>query len=578
MHRSCVVQLILLVAWLGGCAVEVAGAAPPSPRLFFSDLDSGPKTGNTDTSLGQTAGEDGVLVSVWGTFLGRAHDDARVLVNGAEAARIYYWGDAVPPYSPAKLNNGIQHMQLVVFQVSHRALNGPGQITVTVKGVRSNPIPFTIRPGRIFFVSTSGRDSSSGTWRGPWRTIQYAKDQLAPGDTLYVRDGVSQLSSEEGAAVMVRKSGSPGSPMALVAYPGAQVTIGSPTTDAINGYISDSAGPAVYWTFAKLTLVGQVTTVNMRTGFRLAGSNISAPRASAADGTVATGGGGSHIAILGNEFTNCGDAKSISLYHVVYISAERTDSGARLPSVTSREVAWNYFHDNLANRAINIYSQGARSSFLDGNSVHDNLIVNQRGDGILLGWYTTGDTWVYNNVLINVGLGPAFVDGPGSAYTCLDVRAGHDELGKSGTTLHIHHNTFYGCGWAPSDVPNETGALAFVNTKNYTLDVHNNIIFSSLPYVTPEVYTNRKDVPPLDPAGFSHNLWFGAGHAPAFDSESVNVDPQFVDATRGDLHLSASSPAAGRGTIEGGRLTIDFDGRPRPANGAADLGAFQSAP
>ena len=100
----------------------------------------------------------------------------------------------------------------------------------------------------------------------------------------------------------------------------------------------------------------------MRTGFRLVGSNVSAPNGSAADGTVATGGGGNDIAILGNEFANCGNEKSISLYHVVYISADRTDSGARLPTVTNREIGWNYFHDNLANRAINIYSQGTRSS------------------------------------------------------------------------------------------------------------------------------------------------------------------------------------------------------------------------
>src|SRR6185437_6816877 len=172
---------------------------------------------------------------------------------------------------------------------------------------------------------------------------------------------------------------------------------------------------------------------------------------------------------LGNEFANCGNDKSISLYHVVYISADRTDSGARLPAVTNREIGWNYFHDNL--------------------------IVNQRGDGILLGWYTTGETWVYNNVVINAGLGPAFVDGPGSAYTCLDIRAGHDERGQGGTRLHIHHNTFSGCGWAQSDVPNETGAIAFVASQNYTLDVHANIIHSTTPYVIPEVYTNRKHVP-----------------------------------------------------------------------------------
>jgi hypothetical protein len=63
--RSSVLPLVLLVAWLGVRAVPEALAASPPPRLFFSDLDSGPKSGNTDTSLGQTAGQDGAIVSIW---------------------------------------------------------------------------------------------------------------------------------------------------------------------------------------------------------------------------------------------------------------------------------------------------------------------------------------------------------------------------------------------------------------------------------------------------------------------------------------------------------------------------------
>jgi hypothetical protein len=115
---------------------------------------------------------------------------------------------------------------------------------------------------------------------------------------------------------------------------------------------------------------------------------------------------------------------------------------------------------------------------------------------------------------------------------------------------------------------------------SYTVDVHSNIIHSALPYVTPEVYTNRKDVPALDARGFSHNLWFGAGPEPAFDVESVNADPQFADPKVGDLRLGPSSPAIGRGAVAplSSRLATDFDGRPRPSNRAADLGAFQRAP
>jgi len=32
-------------------------------------------------------------------------------------------------------------------------------------------------------------------------------------------------------------------------------------------------------------------------------------------------------------------------------------------------------------------------SFIQQHRVHDNVIVNQRGDGIMLGYYVTGDNW-----------------------------------------------------------------------------------------------------------------------------------------------------------------------------------------
>jgi hypothetical protein len=41
-------------------------AAAGEPILCFTDVTSGPRTGNSDTSLGQIAGADGAIVTVWG--------------------------------------------------------------------------------------------------------------------------------------------------------------------------------------------------------------------------------------------------------------------------------------------------------------------------------------------------------------------------------------------------------------------------------------------------------------------------------------------------------------------------------
>jgi len=67
------------------------------PVLNFSDLTSGPKIGNSGTSRNGTADKDGVIVTVWGAGLRGAQGTSKVFINGAEAAKVYYWGSAEPP-------------------------------------------------------------------------------------------------------------------------------------------------------------------------------------------------------------------------------------------------------------------------------------------------------------------------------------------------------------------------------------------------------------------------------------------------------------------------------------------------
>jgi hypothetical protein len=63
---------------------------------------------------------------------------------------------------------------------------------------------------------------------------------------------------------------------------------------------------------------------------------------------------------------------------------------------------------------------------------------------------------------------------------------------------------------------------------------------------------------------------------------SINSDPLFLDATNGDLHLQAGSPAldAGDQTLFPAGVTTDLDGNPRVDGGNVDMGAyeFQSIP
>ena len=80
-----------------------------------------------------------------------------------------------------------------------------------------------------------------------------------------------------------------------------------------------------------------------------------------------------------------------------------------------------------SNRAINIYSEQEYSAYIQQHRVHDNVIVNQRGDGIMLGYYVTGDNWLYNNLIVNAGLGPEWSDDAVVSY-----RRAHQHRSRDG--------------------------------------------------------------------------------------------------------------------------------------------------
>jgi hypothetical protein len=73
----------------------------------------------------------------------------------------------------------------------------------------------------------------------------------------------------------------------------------------------------------------------------------------------------------------------------------------------------------------------------------------------------------------------------------------------------------------------------------------------------------------------ANNLFFGIGAAPsgAYTTESLNIDPRFVNLWKKDFHLTAASPARGRGSDTG--ICCDMDGVAHGGSSGRDLGAFQ---
>lgn len=562
--RAVLISYILAsIPWMLGTAVARSWAA--APVLYFSDITSGPRSGNGDTSGGQVSGQNGAIVTVWGVNLGSDQGTSKIYCNGAEAVHYYTWGNATGPSNLSKFHQ----MQVVSFAVSGQSTEGNGTIYAIVNGVKSNALKFTVRDGNIYFVSTKGNDSSgTGSWSKPWRTIPGGVRNLVAGDILYVGNGVNQTTETDySACVNLGRDGTKTEPIAVIVYPGATSRVGSNTLErAFFNYSWDDNAYTTYWVVSRFTITTRSIGVATGRGCRVIGNYITAPQGDGMDGAINIE--GSDVFALGNELYKVGRSSCSKLYHGIYGKGVRLDDPPRAPTETNREIAWNYIHDCQCNRAINIYNEQPYAAFLEKHRVHDNVIVNQHGDGIMLGYYVTGKNWIYNNLIVKAGMGPEWPD-DASYHTGIRINAGHED--RRTAQIYCYQNTLYGCGWAGAADPASSGHLLVSPEAISTgtrVDFKNNIVYS-----TGEPYMASESV--SLPSGAYRNAWFGDGGAPSWDTSAINSDPRFVSTAGSDFRLQTGSPCRDSGSKLAPAVR-DLLGIVRPQGSGVDLGVYES--
>jgi hypothetical protein len=523
-------------------------AAADHPVLFFSDLESGPDSGGEN---GQ-----GAFVTVWGRSFGATRGTSAVTVGGGVAAAYPVWSDT-----------------RVTFQLGGAA--STGSIVLTTPSGSSNALPFTVRSGSIYFVSTTGSDGNDGSLAHPWATVVHAKNTMAAGDITYLMEGVTATTEENAsAAVAIERGGEQARPLALAAYPGARATIGSTALEYGVRALGDDVGD---WVIAGLVLRGQIEAAEVG-GFgsrrwRIVGNDISCPVGDGQTGCF-TAALASHVAFLGNTVHDVGAQSSpqpSKQYHAVYFTTDTNHV----------EVGWNHIHSNRTCRALQFHSSPLcipdcgptdTTGFNQYDLVvHDNLIHGDACDGIVFATVdpAQGPVRAYNNVIYDVGRGPSPPDGDAN-YTCIYVSGGTN-TGPDGTgVVEVFNNTLFDCG-ARALLPGAIGDEGMIGRAPYSsglvLRLVDNVVLarSGEPYVSPSSDTTLIQG--------SNNLWFGSGAAPTFLSANVNADPQFTNLAGFDFHLGPASPALNTGIPTA--ATRDFDGVTRPQGTAFDLGAFE---
>jgi hypothetical protein len=529
----------------GGTSGSTGFAPITGLSLFFSDLTSGSNSG------GQS--DKGAHVTVFGNGFGDTQGTSMVTIGGGAA-------DNYPIWTNSK----------ITFQLGGGAKTGAIVVHVPGKG-DSNALPFTVRAGAIYFVTASGNDSNDGSFANPWKTIPKAKNTILAGDIAYLGksagDTLAQtaedssspyrcalgMSTNDGA-----NSGTADAPKALVAYPGASVTIG-----VVSGVERGILTPAItgtfdYWVISQLSIRGETEAIDLEggaVGWRIVGNDISCPNGSGQSGCV-TGGQGDNTAglkLFGNVVHDAAAnvATITKYYHGIYFGSDHIELG------------WNTVRDGKTCRAIQFHDSGGPNEF--DLLVHDNVIHGTVCDGLNFASVdpSQGAVVAYNNLIYDVGQGPDPVDGS-SDYACIYVANITNQGSPGSGNVQLYNNTLYNCG---SRGTGSSGAIALASGPvGIQMDDNLIVALSNQGYFSSDTGTSPKI------AG-SNNLLYGAGTPPFFLAAGISGDPMLVAATSHDFHLTASSPAVDQGRTTS--ATTDIDGNPRPQGRAFDIGAYE---
>ena len=529
--------------------------AASAPVVFFSDLDWGPKTGWEGSTT------KGAAVSIWGQSFGATRGTSYVTINGAQVTEYAEW-DAIGP---------ARGLERITFWVPSTAADGAGQITVTVNGVTSNSVPFTVMAGKIYFISvTDGSNSNNGLYstvngsNGPFKDIDMFNPEWNPsGESIsyicYVKGGTytkTDRGNDPGSYVDLRGPyGSPSNRHALVGYPGETPQF----TDGLNYNADyDPYRPNSYFTYSKLTGIGGSAAFDVFGDYnRIVGCTMKDYLNAVWTGVVWIT-ASKQAFIYGNLFDHNGYD---SYKHNIYI---KTQPGASVDRSTQYiYVGWNEFGNPVANDVhggvifVSKSSDDSVDSMPTQNIyVHDNYFHDGNEDFIYIGDNVPiGDVYIYNNIF----------KGGASSNGCMTLQQGTGNV-------YLYNNIFYQCGISDTALILQM-ALPGYSSHSY---FSNNIWFLQAGQIFFYVGASQGATMSSD-----HDLFYGPSGEKAPSGSGITVtnpvigDPRFV-ANGSDFHLQASSPAINAGTPPVSVPVItDYDGLFRPQGSVYDIGAFE---
>jgi hypothetical protein len=428
-----------------------------------------------------------------------------------------------------------------------------GSDAIALSSAACNPTPPVVAAhgGTVYYVDPSGSDSNPGSQASPWLTLQHAADSVQPGDAVVVHAG-------HYTGFQISTGGTASAPIVFGGDPGTVID----QSDGESGRASGIDGVNVeYVTLQGFTIAPQSNDSAWYACIRMGGQpsawvhgnivqnntctmrDVSSPNSDAM-GLYSSWQDG--IIVRDNEVTGTNDApiymansqrnyivrcNDISQANGLGIHNNGDVSQGNPGINTNALIENNVIHGLQTGQAISC--DGVQNSRIQNNVIYD---VPSKGISLFVTDAADGSK---NNIVVN-----------NTIYT---ANGGHAlRLAQTSTGNTILDNILLSAGSSGASYDADSSALpGTVSDYNVTMD---SFYVDGNPVTLSSWQTNQS----LD--------------AHSFIATAAQL---FVGAMTDDFHLSATSPAIGKGTTEDAP-TLDFDGNPRGSS--IDIGAYQHAP
>jgi parallel beta-helix repeat protein len=416
-----------------------------------------------------------------------------------------------------------------------------------------------------YYVALNGSDSNSGSIGQPWASFTKVADNVAPGDTVYVRAGTYTPAH----GLNFYKSGTAAAPITFKAYPGEAVILDGSHTSSMTMLVDIECNYFVIQDF------------ELRNSTWNGVSNYGASNTVIRNCKI-------HDSQYGGIYAGKGDlttthdvlVENCTIYNNCHMNDAHTLSGGWPGALTvgganNVTLKNNVVYQNQGEGIIFYLASNCRAS---GNIAHDNYGPNMYIDNArfctlernLL--YCTGNATYYRNG----NAAPAFQianEVYNISNPCSDVAIINNVL--IGNNFGFYYSKWgQGGGLKNFTFANNTMYLAKVAMFHIDADAHggttfcNNISCQSGPGTQTELPSS------LSGLSFSHNLWYGGNPGAAWMAGDLNSDPKFVNPgslNPADYQPPVSSPAHAAGTTVAS-VASDFNGTARTQS--MDVGAF----